>query len=347
MVEEQQECSFESEGALAASVALGSSPALRSASGEDGIDFGIDALGSRVSGTKPVVGQDQAAAMADQEGAQEENSAQDMAACPLCCGPSQLYREVDGVAYHACAECDFIFAHPQLLERVDQGLVVREYGAEYWATELASARQRSYGSSLARLAEALLYCTIPVERFIDIGTGPGYLLDAVERYLPHSASRFYGVEKFPPLPEYQTRSANYLCADLADVELDFQCGICVEVLEHLTPSMARGIAAAMAKVSVPGSLYLFNTGLTDYVRHEDPGYLDPYLRGHITCWSVTAARRVFEPQGFEVRALPGKSWAFVVEMPGDSPRMALSLVDRIWSPEPGNIEMLSSAEGAM
>lgn len=264
-----------------------------------------------------------------------------VAACLLCRRASPHLRDVDGVAYYECTVCDFIFADPELIDRIDQGLASREYDDEYWHAELASARQRSFGSSLARVAEALLYCTVPVHRFIDIGTGPGYLLDAVSRHLPASAERFYGVEKFPPLPQYRTQNRNYLCADLMDVQMKFECGVCVEVLEHLTPAMARGLAAAMARVSVPGSLYVFNTGLTDYVRQEDPGYLDPFKRGHVTCWSVQAARRIFEPEGFVVRALPGKSWAFVVEMPGAPARMEVPLGDRIWSAEAGNIEILS------
>lgn len=268
----------------------------------------------------------------------------DLAECPLCQGAASRFRVVDGVTYHVCAACDFIFADPDLLHRIDRGLATREYDDHYWAAELASARQRSYGSSLARLAEALLYCTIPVQRFIDIGTGPGYLLDAVAHYLPHSAARFYGVEKFPPLAQHRTRSPNYICADLVDVSMAFECGICVEVMEHLTPAMARGVAEAMAGISVPGSLFLFNTGLTDYVLNEDPDYLDPYVRGHITCWSVSAARRIFEPSGFEVRALPGKTWAFIVEMPGPSARMKLPVGDRIWTAEPENIAILSSIE---
>lgn len=264
-----------------------------------------------------------------------------VAACLLCSTSSPHLRDVDGVAYYECAGCDFIFADPELINRIDQGLASREYDDDYWRAELASARQRSFGSSLARVAEALLYCTVPVHRFIDIGTGPGYLLDAVSRHLPARADVFYGVEKYPPLPEYRTQNANYICADLMDVGMKFECGVCVEVLEHLTPSMARGLASAMAMVSVPGSLYLFNTGLTDYVRQEDPGYLDPFKRGHITCWSVSAARRIFEPEGFVVRALAGKSWAFVVEVPGAAERMEIPLGDRIWSAEPGNVEIMS------
>lgn len=261
--------------------------------------------------------------------------------CPLCEAGSPHFGDVDGVAYHACGSCDFIFADPELLGRIDHGLAPREYDEQYWTAELASARHRSYGASLARLAEALLYCTIPVNRFIDIGSGPGYLLDAISHYLPHSAHRFHGVEKFPPSAPHRTRNPNYIEADLADVELTFECGVCIEVLEHLTPAMARGLAAAMAKVSVPGSLYLFNTGLTEYVRNEDPGYLDPFFRGHVTCWSVTAARRVFEPAGFVVHPLAGKTWAFIVEMPGPSPRSELPVGDRIWTAEPENIDILT------
>lgn len=264
-----------------------------------------------------------------------------VADCLLCSESSRHLRDVDGVAYYECTVCDFIFADPELIARIDQGLASREYDDDYWHAELASARQRSFGSSMARLAEALLYCTVPVNRFIDIGTGPGYLLDAVSRHLPARADVFYGVEKFPPLPEYRTRNSNYICADLMDVGMKFECGVCVEVLEHLTPAMAKGLAAAMANASVPGSLYLFNTGLTDYVRQEDPSYLDPFKRGHVTCWSVQAARRVFEPEGFLVRPLAGKSWAFVVEMPGAPDRMDVPLGDRIWTAEPGNIDILS------
>jgi hypothetical protein len=187
----------------------------------------------------------------------------------------------------------------------------------------------------------LLYCRIPVERFIDIGSGPGFLLDALSTYLPSHRARFYGVEKFPPQESERSRHENYLCADLTDVELKFECGVCIEVIEHLTPAMADSLAIAMNAVSKPGSLFLFNTGLTDYVRHEDPGYLDPYARGHITAWSVTAARRVFEKVGFVVHPLPGKTWAFVVEKPSPETDLRGEFRDRIWSALPANTALLS------
>jgi hypothetical protein len=113
----------------------------------------------------------------------------------------------------------------------------------------------------------------------------------------------------------------------------------VEVLEHLTPVMATDLARALRRISVPGSLYLFNTGLTDYVKKENTGYLDPYGRGHITCWSASAAKKIFEPQGFVVHALPGRTWAFVVEIPlADGSSVNVS--DRIWVCPKENADLL-------
>lgn len=260
--------------------------------------------------------------------------------CLLCKKTAYSFSVVDGVQYFECVGCDFIFADPELIASIDQGTFSREYDNDYWLSELSSARERSFGSSLARLGEALLYCTIPVNRFIDIGTGPGYLLDAVSLYMPGNSSHFYGVEKFPPDFPYRSKHPNYLCMDLANVGLTFECGLCVEVIEHLTPTMARSLAVSLRSVSVPGSLFLFNTGLTSYVRNEDPGYLDPYGRGHVTCWSVNAARQIFEPHGFLVKPISGKSWAFVVELNGDEYRQEILLENRIWSAEPSNIQLL-------
>lgn len=260
------------------------------------------------------------------------------AECPLCSGSSKLHAIVEDVPYFDCGGCDFIFADPRFLDRVDRGDPVRQYDQDYWATEVLSARTRSFGSSLARVAEAVLYTRVPIERFIDIGTGPGYLLDSLALYLPQNATRFFGVEKFPPPEEERTRHPNYRCSDLGELEESFQCGVCVEVLEHLTPTMARRLAVSLAKVSVDGSLFLFNTGLTDYVKREDPGYLDPYRRGHITCWSVKSARKIFEQSGFRVHQLRGKSWAFVVEYGSNDGYTPIE--DRIWSAPDCNKKLL-------
>jgi hypothetical protein len=101
--------------------------------------------------------------------------------------------------------------------------------------------------------------------------------------------------------------------------------------------MARSLARSIAAVSVPGSLFVFNTGLTQYVLDEDPQYLDPHRRGHVTCWSVTAAEKIFAAEGFSVHPLRGKTWAFAIEFNTDK-RGALE--DRIWSAPPENVALL-------
>ncbi|MET3928975.1 hypothetical protein ABIE51_000862 [Lysobacter sp. OAE881] len=265
---------------------------------------------------------------------------QDSAACPLCEHDADEHVIVQGVSYFDCETCDFIFADPALLRRIDDGESLRVYDADYWRNELTSARERSYGSSLARAAEAVLYCRIPVRRFIDIGTGPGYLLDALSAYLPSHRDCFYGVERFPPNEADCTTHANFLRSDLGQLGMQFECGVCIEVIEHLTPRMAGALASALAASSVPGSLFLFNTGLTEYVRKEDPGYLDPYGRGHITSWSVSSARKIFEREGFVVHAISGKTWAFVVERPGPSSATD-DVRNRIWSAPVENRRFLS------
>lgn len=259
--------------------------------------------------------------------------------CPLCGAAMSAFREVDGYQYFECDACDFICIDPRVLERVDAGEVLRVYGPDYWSSEIAAAHERAVGPCLIRFAELTLYATLSIDRFIDIGTGTGEFLDVLSRQLPGSSERFFGVELFPPPEEFRSRHPNYIIGTLADAPGKFQAGMCVEVIEHLTPAMVAGLAAQLAEKSEPGSIFLFNTGLTSFVRHEDPGYLDPIGRGHITVWSVPAAKRVFEPHGFVVSRLPGKTWAFIVEMP-DGEATDIELQHRIWKPVPNNVEML-------
>ena len=93
----------------------------------------------------------------------------------------------------------------------------------------------------------------------------------------------------------------------------FDAGVCIEVIEHLTPTTLRSLVAQLAAVSRPGSLYLFNSGQPDFVEREDPGYLDPHGRGHIVSYSLAGAASIFAPAGFNVIELPGRAWAFLAE----------------------------------
>jgi hypothetical protein len=163
------------------------------------------------------------------------------------------------------------------------------------------------------MAEVILYSRIPVQRFVDVGTGPGYFLDAVRKYLPSNAHRFYGIEKFPPpVPERSTHP-NYLVGEVNDLPGTFDGGLCMEVVEHLTPRMMRSLLEQIAHKSNPGACYIVNTGLSDFVMTVRPDYLDPVRRGHIVSWSLPAVSALCAGLPLTVHKITGKPWAFVLE----------------------------------
>ena len=119
--------------------------------------------------------------------------------CPICesADPAPFAR-VAGYPYFNCRACDSIFIDPEVLTQIDCGEFVRTYDQTYWVAETEEARKRSFGPAIARVAELFLYARKPIARFIDIASGPGYLLDALSIYLPSSKGLFWGVERFPP-----------------------------------------------------------------------------------------------------------------------------------------------------
>ena len=247
-----------------------------------------------------------------------------------------MYREIDGHLYYTCAGCDSIHIDPRVIVAMDNGsAMVGEYGEAYWEEERRSALERAAGVSLCRLGEAILYCRRDVHRFLDIGTGPGFLLSKVQELLDPTAQIFHGVEKFPP--PYAVRGANFHEGGIETLQGPFDAGVCIEVLEHLTPRMLESLIKGLAAISAPGSFWLFNTGMPDYVRNEDPAYLDPTRRGHIISYSLAAVTQIFQRHGFRVGALPGKSFAFFAEYkPSEEPSFDV----RIYQPLPHNSALL-------
>jgi hypothetical protein len=267
--------------------------------------------------------------------------------CGVCGAVAPVFAVVDGFEYGDCPSCDSLAVDASVIAMIDEGRFIRHYEADYWEMELPAARQRAWGAGLALVAEAVLYSTRPIRTFIDIGCGPGFLLDALSKHLP-SQTVFHGVEKFPP--RARTTHPNYHTGDLADIDLECDGGVCMEVFEHLTPNMARNLVDALSRKSNEGALYMFNTGLPTLVKEGNPGYLDPLRRGHIISWGERALRAIFEPRGFKV--IPMRSWAFAVEYGPTSP---MRPVDRIWNspnahllrdPEMGEVIFLLGRESA-
>ena len=263
--------------------------------------------------------------------------------CAVCdAGAARSYRSVDGVAYFRCDACGSLFAHPDFLARVEAGGATG-YAEEYWRNELGAARERCFGPAVLRVAETIAYCRVPIRGFIDIGAGTGWLLDALEVLLPEVIDRFHAVELYPPPLPHRTANPNYVVGTLGDVHRTFDAGVCIEVIEHLTPATLRALVAQLAAVSHPGSLYLFNSGQPDFVEREDPGYLDPHGRGHVVSYSLAGAATIFEPPGSRSSNCPAGAWAFLAEFGSQWPGDAEALITRLWNPVAENVSMLRSA----
>lgn len=260
-----------------------------------------------------------------------------IAKCPICpSGRSDLYRVIDGHEYFTCASCGSIHIDQAVIDMLDAGgSLVGDYAEEYWNQERVGATERASGVSLCRAGEALLYCRRPVRRFLDVGAGPGLMLQELHRFLDPAAEIFHGVEKYPP--PYAVVCPNFHIGGLDVLEGRFDAGVCIEVVEHLTPKMFEILVRDLAAVSAPGSLWLFNTGMPDYVRNEDPAYLDPVHRGHIISWSLLGCSPYFERHEFTVTALPGRSFGFFAEyQPNETPQFEC----RIYQPLAENVELL-------
>jgi hypothetical protein len=265
--------------------------------------------------------------------------------CPVCGrGPEAWWATVEGYDYSRCASCGSIHIDADVLREIDDGRVLVTYAENYWEAELPSARERAFGAALARMAEVMYYARIPVRTFLDIGTGPGYFLDAVAAHLPNNRFIFYGVEKFPPPEEYRTKSSHYRTGEIGETGLCCDAGLCMEMIEHLTPTMLSELFRALATVSNDRAIYLFNTGMPEFVMHEDPGYLDPVRRGHIVSYSAAGVQAIATAHGFRVCPIPGKTWAFVAELHPSSKVDPQELVNRIWSPVRENIEVLDDPD---
>lgn len=264
--------------------------------------------------------------------------------CIVCdAGRAEPYRAVDDVQFFQCQTCRTLFADPAFIARIESGEVVN-YRDPYWEGEIASARERSFGAGLMRSAETIRMCRIPIERFIDIGSGAGTLLDAVTGLLPEIADRFYGIELFPPEPALRSTHPNYRLGTLGSMQEIFEAGVCIEVIEHMSPKTVRALAQELAGRAAPGGLFLFNSAQPSFVESHAPDYLDPLGRGHIVSYSTQGAAALFEPAGFTIIPLPGRDWAFFAEYRGEGGQIGENeLFTRLWSPVPANLALLNQA----
>lgn len=113
--------------------------------------------------------------------------------CPVCeAGKSAFHAKVDGYDYAQCGSSMSLYIATDVLADIDNGISTRLYDGAYWNEELCLVCMRARGESLTRVGETLLYCQRPVTRFLDVGTGPGYLLDELARQYPGQPGLFHG-----------------------------------------------------------------------------------------------------------------------------------------------------------
>jgi SAM-dependent methyltransferase len=225
--------------------------------------------------------------------------------CPCCYNfRTEFYQFINGYNYYKCHGCGSLFIAPEWILQIDQGNSLVDYQGDYWKFEIESSRKRSFGSNMARLSEVIHYAKRNIEVFLDIGSGPGFVLDAVKYFIPSSADKFYAVEKYPPpidnLNSTRTKCKNYYIGEIYDFPRKVDAGMCIEVIEHLTPTMFKNLLSSIAKISNDGAVYIFNTGMPEYVINEDPHYLDPVKRGHIMSYSLEAVKFIAKDIGFNV-----------------------------------------------
>ena len=100
--------------------------------------------------------------------------------CPICNNKSEVYTNIENIDYFNCRSCDFIFIDLEFISKIDNGNSVVEYTENYWNNELKSAKKRAYDDVVGRMTELIYYAKRPIQTMVDIGTGPGYILDFVD-----------------------------------------------------------------------------------------------------------------------------------------------------------------------
>lgn len=262
--------------------------------------------------------------------------------CLICdYSKTEIFKVVDNVTYFECLDCHSLFADPQFINNLEDGQ--HHYNNQYWENEIPAAKERSFGSSINRVCEVFLYSRIPIKRVVDVGTGSGYLLDALSVIMPQHSNLFFGCEKFPPPFQFRTQHENYVIGDISDLSGKYSAGVCIEVIEHLSPTILCELVEQLSYKAENQAIFYFNSAQPTFVKNTDPNYLDPFNRGHIVSYSLKALKTIFANFGFTLIELPGRDWCFLAEYKSSGNLTDTEgLLTRLWTAVPENIEILNN-----
>lgn len=260
-----------------------------------------------------------------------------MTTCPVCSvGLSRHYATIESFNFYQCNSCQSVYLDPAILASIDGGMDPRSFEEAYWKREREKARLRAAGESLTRAGEAILFARRPVRRFLDVGAGGGDLLDELVWLFPEDEDLFHGVEPFPP--SRHSDHQNFKTGSVGSLEGTFDAGVCIEVLEYLTPKRLEALISDLARVSKIDSLWLFQTGEPDFeIGDKKPGDLGPLSRGHLVSYSLKGLSPIFERSGFRIQECPGKPLAFIAEF---QPSGEISFEERFTNPLEYNKKLL-------
>lgn len=213
------------------------------------------------------------------------------------------------VEYRRCTKCSLLFCAPVKRE----GDRPFAYDEIYWEKEGAEALRREREDAFVRVLELIYVSSRPVKRILDFGCGYGETVKLLRNMLSIDA---IGVDPYGVFEEreYLHRTdAGGLLARYG--ESSFDAIYSVEVFEHLEdPLSAIEVLAGLLK---PEGKLLINTGTQEFIERDDPklGYIDPFVRGHITIYSLDSLSALASRVGLEARQLAGRTFEVLFSDP--------------------------------
>ena len=261
--------------------------------------------------------------------------------CAVCkANAAQRYRNVDGVGYLRCGACGSLFADPDFLaaEQLSSmptttgGMSCMRRGSAASARRCCAWRRRSR-IVVCRSARSSISAPAPVGCSM-------HLRHCCQRRSIGSmrSSSIRRPRRTAPAIR-TTSSARWTACDRT-----FDAGVCIEVIEHLTPTTLRSLVAQLAAVSRPGSLYLFNSGQPDFVEREDPGLSrSARPRPHRLVFAALVPRASSGRPGSMSSRCPAAPGLFLPSSGRCSLVDADALIARLWHPVPENVSMLLGA----
>jgi SAM-dependent methyltransferase len=161
-----------------------------------------------------------------------------------------------------------------------------------------------------RIGRVLKSLPVGAGSFVDVGSGAGMLLGAIHRRLPNA--RLVGIEIERGSVEIARKSHPYATIELGGVVQvakeyanQFDCAVCIDVLEHIDSSELAEFVEATVSLLKPHGRAIIHVPAVGQIRHfkafEDWGHHDHAREG----FSEVELRSLMNNAGLEVVEIEG------------------------------------------